>query len=268
MKRLLAILVLAGASAQAQPSSYSDVIGTVPNLLFYKNQKSQENQITSVASSSSFQARYGYWDFHQNTFSALWPDFYLPGNSLLSSDPDYLTVSIDPSSGVAALSGVVHPFIPELLNDPTSTPRPYAPPGPNQAQDRSEILQGMLLALNHLDGVIELLRQAPDGSAAKIGLRERFMLSDRQCDAILGMPLRRLTSLERQNLETEFAELTDRMQELNNLLENRHDRLKTLKKDLRSLKRRFGDQRRTRIQHPPNLPTQAPTPQLTPPHLS
>jgi hypothetical protein len=133
MKRLLAILVLAGASAQVQPSSYSDVIGTVPNLLFYKNQKSQENQITSVASSSSFQARYGYWDFHQNTFSALWPDFYLPGNSLLSSDPDYLTVSIDPSSGVAALSGVVHPFIPELLNDPTSTPRPYAPPGPNQS---------------------------------------------------------------------------------------------------------------------------------------
>jgi len=135
----------------------------------------------------------------------------------------------------------------------------------HQAQDRSEILQGMLLALNHLDDVIELLRQSPDGSAAKIGLRERFMLSDRQCDAILGMPLRRLTSLERQNLETEFAELTDRMQELNNLLENRHDRLKTLKKDLRSLKRRFGDQRRTRIQHPPNLPTQAPTPQLTPP---
>ena len=133
MKRLLAILVLAGASAQAQTSSYGDLVGTVPNLLFYKNQKSQGNQITSVASSSSFQARYGYWDFQQNTFSALWPDFYLPGNSLLSSDPDYLTVSFDPSSGVAALSGVVHPFIPELLNDPTSTPRPYAPPGPNQS---------------------------------------------------------------------------------------------------------------------------------------
>jgi PEP-CTERM motif len=133
MKRLLAILVLAGASAQAQTSSYGDLVGTVPNLLFYKNQKSQGNQITSVASSSSFQARYGYWDFQQNTFSALWPDFYLPGNSLLSSDPDYLTVSFDPSSGVAALSGVVHPFIPELLNDPTSAPRPYAPPGPNQS---------------------------------------------------------------------------------------------------------------------------------------
>lgn len=133
MKRLLAILFLAGASAQAQSSSYGDLVGTVPNLLFYKNQKSQGNQITSVASSSSFQARYGYWDFQQNTFSALWPDFYLPGNSLLSSDPDYLTVSFDPSSGVAALSGVVHPFIPELLNDPTSAPRPYAPPGPNQS---------------------------------------------------------------------------------------------------------------------------------------
>ncbi|HAX80040.1 MAG TPA: DNA topoisomerase IV, partial [Cyanobacteria bacterium UBA11372] len=83
---------------------------------------------------------------------------------------------------------------------------------------------------------------------AKLTLQSRFNFSDRQCDAILSMPLRRLTGLERQQLQTEFDELSAKIEELQRLLGDRHELLKALKKDLRALKRKYGDQRRTRIQ--------------------
>lgn len=117
-----------------------------------------------------------------------------------------------------------------------------------QAQSRIHLVQGLLTALAHLDQVIEILRRAPDGPTAKISFQERFDLSDRQAETILAMPLRRLTALEQQNLQTEFAELTDQIQELQRLLGSRHELLKALKKDLRALKRKHSDPRRTRIQ--------------------
>jgi DNA gyrase subunit A len=116
-----------------------------------------------------------------------------------------------------------------------------------KAESRSHVLEGLLAALEHLDAIIDILRHAPDGSTAKLTMQERFDFSDRQADAILSMPLRRLTGLERQNLQTEYDELVDRMEELHKLLDNRKELLKALKKDLRALKRRFGDERRTRI---------------------
>jgi len=114
-------------------------------------------------------------------------------------------------------------------------------------QQKLHLLQGMLQALVNLDAVIEVIRNAPDSTTAKGVLQAEFDLSDRQADAILAMPLRRLTGMEQQKLQTEYDELTQRAGELQQLLNNRRELLKAMKKDLRALKRRYGDARRTRI---------------------
>ncbi len=117
----------------------------------------------------------------------------------------------------------------------------------NEAENRHHILEGLLTALENLDAVIEILRGAPDGTTAKTEFQHRFDLSDRQSDAILAMPLRRLTGIEREKLQTEAKELTAEMSGLRSLLGDRRELLKSLKKDLRSLKKKFGDPRRTKI---------------------
>ncbi|MDZ8028622.1 MAG: DNA gyrase subunit A [Nostoc sp. DedQUE11] len=116
-----------------------------------------------------------------------------------------------------------------------------------KAESRSHLVEGLLKALSNLDAVIEILRQAADGSTAKINLCSRLDLSEVQADAILAMPLRRLTSLEQQNLQREFEELSEQIDLLQRLLSDRHELLKALKKDLRSLKRKYNDARRTKI---------------------
>ncbi|NEQ52920.1 MAG: DNA gyrase subunit A [Leptolyngbya sp. SIO3F4] len=113
---------------------------------------------------------------------------------------------------------------------------------------RLHIVEGLLMALDSIDEVIEILRAAPDGSTAKLELIDRFELSDRQADAILAMPLRRLVGLEQENLLNEFDELSTLKEDLELLLSDRKERLKALKKDLRKLKKSFGDDRRTRLQ--------------------
>lgn len=126
-----------------------------------------------------------------------------------------------------------------------------------QAQKRVHLVSGLLTALGNLDGIIDILRNAPDGSTAKVRFQTEFDLSEAQSDAILAMPMRRLTGLERQNLQTEFEELTKKIAELNKLLTDRHELLKSLKKDLRSLKRKYADDRRTKI-NPTELPPPEP----------
>ncbi|BBD69365.1 DNA gyrase subunit A [Nostoc commune NIES-4072] len=116
-----------------------------------------------------------------------------------------------------------------------------------KAQSRVHLLEGLLKALSNLDRVIEILRQAPDGSTAKINLCSRLDLSEAQGDAILAMPLRRLTSLEQQNLQQEFEQISEQIRLLELLLSDRRELLKALKKDLRSLKRKYNDPRRTKI---------------------
>ena len=116
-----------------------------------------------------------------------------------------------------------------------------------KAENRVNILSGLLKALSNLDDVITILRQAADGSTAKMTLCSRLDLSDLQADAILSMPLRRLTSLEQQNLQEEFEQLNREISVLRTLLEDRRELLKALKKDLRSLKRKYNDPRRTKI---------------------
>ncbi len=124
-----------------------------------------------------------------------------------------------------------------------------------QAESRRHIVEGLLIALENLDDIIDILRNAPDGSTAKMQFQEEFELSDRQSDAILAMPMRRLTGVERENLQTEFDQLTARMAELKKLLNDRRELLKALKKDLRSLKKQFGDERRTKILANSHQPT-------------
>ncbi len=116
-----------------------------------------------------------------------------------------------------------------------------------KAENRLNILAGLLKALLNLDDVIAILRQAADGSTAKMTLCSRLDITDVQADAILAMPLRRLTGLEQQNLQQEFDKLNQEISLLRTLLEDRRELLKVLKKDLRNLKRKYGDPRRTKI---------------------
>lgn len=116
-----------------------------------------------------------------------------------------------------------------------------------ESQQRLHLVEGLLAALNNLDAVIEILRHAADGTTAKYRLVEELEISETQADSILAMPMRRLTGLERQKLETEHEDLQQQIAELEKILGDRHELLKALKKELRSLKRKFGDERRTRI---------------------
>ncbi len=127
-----------------------------------------------------------------------------------------------------------------------------------QKEGRRHSVEGLLLALNDIDSVIEILRNAPDGTTAKYRFQEELGLSEVQSDAILAMPMRRLTGLEKQKLEQEFDELNGDIGKLNVLLNDRHELLKSLKKDLRALKRKFADPRRTR------LPDAQPEPEVAP----
>jgi DNA gyrase subunit A len=125
-----------------------------------------------------------------------------------------------------------------------------------KAQTRLHTVEGLLKALSNLDEVIEILRRSADGSTAKITLCSRLDLSEDQADAILAMPLRRLTSLEQDNLQREFGELSQQIALLEKLLSDRKELLKALKKDLRSLKKKYNDPRRTKIN--PNAPEELP----------
>ncbi|TVR13316.1 MAG: DNA topoisomerase 4 subunit A [Phormidium sp. GEM2.Bin31] len=117
----------------------------------------------------------------------------------------------------------------------------------DKIESRLHLLSGLLKALDHLDAVIDILRHAPDGTTAKAEFQSRLDFSEQQANAILAMPMRRLTGMERDNLKGEFEQLSQRRQVLQGLLGDRHELLKSLKKELRQLKRKFGDERRTRI---------------------
>ena len=118
----------------------------------------------------------------------------------------------------------------------------------DQKRDRAHVVEGLIIALDNLDETIDILRNAADGSSAKAEFRAEMDLSDRQSDSILSMPMRRLTGLEQQKLRDEAEALASRIEELERLIEDRNVLMKALKKELRALKKKFGDTRRTRIQ--------------------
>ncbi len=117
----------------------------------------------------------------------------------------------------------------------------------DKAQKRQHILQGLLIALDHLDEVIQTIRSSPDADEARGKLIERFGLSEAQAIAILDMQLRRLAALERKKIEDEYAEITAHIEYLLSLLNDRKKILSLIKDDLLMLKEKYGDERRSKI---------------------
>jgi len=116
-----------------------------------------------------------------------------------------------------------------------------------RARQRAHILEGLLVALNHLDEIIQLIRKSPDVETAHLRLMKRHKLSETQADAILEMQLRRLAALERKKIETEYKELLVSIKDLEKLLKS-HKQMRVLAaEELIKVKTAYGDKRRTQI---------------------
>ncbi len=117
----------------------------------------------------------------------------------------------------------------------------------DKAEKRVHILEGLKIALDHIDEVIKLIRGSNSDEEAKQGLMERFGLSDVQAEAILEMRLRRLTGLERDKIEEELNELLKLIDELRSILASEEKVLNIIKDELLEIKDKYGDKRRTDI---------------------
>ncbi|SUJ24868.1 DNA gyrase subunit A [Sphingobacterium spiritivorum] len=118
-----------------------------------------------------------------------------------------------------------------------------------EAEKRAHILEGYLIALDHLDEVIKLIRASETPEDARTGLMERFALSDLQARAILDMTLRRLTGLERDKIKEEYNELMKTIEYLKEVLSDEGLRMKIIKDELLEVKDKYGDERRSIIVH-------------------
>ncbi|MFD2627329.1 DNA gyrase subunit A [Oceanobacillus kapialis] len=116
-----------------------------------------------------------------------------------------------------------------------------------KAEARAHILEGLRIALDHLDEVIALIRNSKTTDIARDGLMERFQLSEKQAQAILDMRLQRLTGLEREKIENEYKELLDLIEELKAILADEEKVLEIIREELTEVKERFNDERRTEI---------------------
>ncbi|HEX5635291.1 MAG TPA: DNA gyrase subunit A [Gemmatimonadales bacterium] len=115
------------------------------------------------------------------------------------------------------------------------------------AQAREHILEGLKIAVDNIDEVIQIIRSSADTPEADARLRKRFGLSEKQSDAILNMRLAKLTGLERDKLEAELAEVRAIITELKGILASREKRMGILKEEMREVAKQFGDERRTEI---------------------
>ncbi|MEZ4829990.1 MAG: DNA gyrase subunit A [Bacteroidia bacterium] len=116
-----------------------------------------------------------------------------------------------------------------------------------EARKRAHILEGLLIALDHLDEVIALIRNSRTVDIAKDGLMEKFNLSEIQAKAILDMRLQRLTGLEREKIQEQYQELMARIRYLESVLDNEEIRMGIIKDELVEIKDKFSDNRRTEI---------------------
>lgn len=116
-----------------------------------------------------------------------------------------------------------------------------------KALRRQHILAGLLIAMGHLDAVIQTIRNAADVDEARTSLMSRFGLTEIQATAILDMQLRRLAALERQKLEDEHREISEHIDYLRGLLADRRKILELIKEDVLDLKEKYGDERRSQI---------------------
>lgn len=118
----------------------------------------------------------------------------------------------------------------------------------SKAQERAHILEGLLIALDHIDRVIEIIRGSANVAAAKVSLIEEFGLSDAQSQAIVDMRLRALTGLERNRLENEYKELEERIAYLQSILGDEKVLLGVIRDELLTIKAKYGDDRKTAIE--------------------
>ncbi len=116
-----------------------------------------------------------------------------------------------------------------------------------QAEDRAHILEGLLKAIDHIDEAIRIIRESADVDAARAGLIKRFEFSEPQANAILAMRLRRLTGLEREELESEYADLLKLIEKLKRILSGRRTILGEVRKEILEVQKKYGDERRTEI---------------------
>ena len=117
----------------------------------------------------------------------------------------------------------------------------------NKAEERAHILEGLLVALDHIDEVISIIRGSNNVATAKAKLMERFGLSEAQSQAIVDMRLRALTGLEREKLEGEYAELQARIAELKAILADEKKLLGVIREEILVIRDKYGDERRTSI---------------------
>ena len=117
----------------------------------------------------------------------------------------------------------------------------------NKAEERAHILEGLLIALDHIDEVIRIIRGSANVQSAKLQLTERFGLSDAQAQAIVDMRLRALTGLEREKLENEYQELMEKISELKAILADEKKLLGVIKEEITVISGKYGDDRKTSI---------------------
>lgn len=116
-----------------------------------------------------------------------------------------------------------------------------------KAEDRAHVLEGLMIALNNIDDMIELIKAAPNPPQAKISLIEKYELSEIQAQAILDMRLQRLTGLERDKIENEYNEILGLIKSLKEILADEALLFDIIRTDLARIKEKYGDPRRTEI---------------------
>ncbi|KGM94599.1 DNA gyrase subunit A [Clostridium novyi A str. 4552] len=119
----------------------------------------------------------------------------------------------------------------------------------DKALARAHILEGLRIALDHIDEVIKLIRSSKTTAEAREGLISKFNLSEKQANAILDMKLQRLTGLEREKIEEEYAKLMESIKYFREILSDKDLLLKIIKDELNEIKVKYGDERRTEIVH-------------------
>lgn len=117
----------------------------------------------------------------------------------------------------------------------------------NKAKDRMHILEGLMIALDHIDAVISLIRKSKDADEAKVGLMKEFELSETQAKAILDMRLQKLTGLEIESVKAEYEDVKQLIERLELLLSDKQHILDEIKRELLDMKETFGDERRSDI---------------------
>ncbi len=116
-----------------------------------------------------------------------------------------------------------------------------------KAEERLHIVEGLKIALDHIDEVVRIIRQSRDEQKAKMNLMERFALSEKQAQAIVDMRLGKLSGLEREKLEEEYRELIKRIAHLKSILADEKLVLKVIKEEITAIRDKYGDERRTQI---------------------